>query len=204
MKAITVLQPWALLLACGAKKIETRSWTTKYRGPIAIHAGKKDPHDIMVSLPQSRVIYNSLYEKLGIKSGALSKMAVGSVIAIAELVDCLKIIDTRLDGSPVFNEYYPVLSKNEIAFGDYTPGRYAWILANIRPITPVPAKGRQRLWEWDEKTMVNNCHICGKEPYSYCDGCGKVACKEHFKEILCDTCMKEMQAMSDREWEELS
>ena len=43
MKALTIMQPWASLIACGAKTIETRSWPTKYRGPIAIHAGMKDP-----------------------------------------------------------------------------------------------------------------------------------------------------------------
>lgn len=40
MKAITILQPWANLIACGAKKIETRSWATQYKGQIAIHAAK--------------------------------------------------------------------------------------------------------------------------------------------------------------------
>jgi hypothetical protein len=39
MKAITILQPWASLIACNAKQIEIRSWATKYRGEIAIHAG---------------------------------------------------------------------------------------------------------------------------------------------------------------------
>jgi hypothetical protein len=43
MKAITIWQPWASLIAIGAKQYETRSWETKYRGPIAIHAAKKDP-----------------------------------------------------------------------------------------------------------------------------------------------------------------
>lgn len=38
VKTLTLLQPWASLVACGAKKIETRSWATKYRGPLAIHA----------------------------------------------------------------------------------------------------------------------------------------------------------------------
>jgi len=41
LKAITILQPWASLIACGAKQIETRSWATKYRGQLAIHAGKQ-------------------------------------------------------------------------------------------------------------------------------------------------------------------
>ena len=40
MKALTLTQPWATLVAMGAKRIETRSWTTNYRGPLAIHAGK--------------------------------------------------------------------------------------------------------------------------------------------------------------------
>ncbi len=45
MKAITIWQPWASLLACGAKQYETRSWATSYRGPIAIHAAKKNVLD---------------------------------------------------------------------------------------------------------------------------------------------------------------
>jgi hypothetical protein len=44
MKAITTLQPWASLIACGAKKIEIRSWATRYREKIAIHAGKGFDH----------------------------------------------------------------------------------------------------------------------------------------------------------------
>ncbi len=45
------------------------------------------------------------------------------------------------------------INGKEFMFGDYTPGRYAWILANVRRIEPVPAKGMQRLWEWDEKGL---------------------------------------------------
>src|SRR5574343_1234835 len=45
MKAITLHQPWATLVAIGAKRIETRSWSTNYRGPIAIHAAKGFPKD---------------------------------------------------------------------------------------------------------------------------------------------------------------
>jgi hypothetical protein len=39
MKALSLWQPWATLVSIGAKRIETRSWPTKYRGPLAIHAG---------------------------------------------------------------------------------------------------------------------------------------------------------------------
>lgn len=50
MKAITIRQPWASLIALGEKKIETRSWQTKYRGPILIHAGKSVDKKAMIGL----------------------------------------------------------------------------------------------------------------------------------------------------------
>jgi hypothetical protein len=40
MKALSVLQPWAWLLTYGPKRIENRSWPTRYRGPVLVHAGK--------------------------------------------------------------------------------------------------------------------------------------------------------------------
>jgi hypothetical protein len=49
MKALTILQPWASLIACGEKQIETRSRAMKYRGPIAIHAGKRDGQQMIGS-----------------------------------------------------------------------------------------------------------------------------------------------------------
>ncbi|KQO04623.1 hypothetical protein ASF12_13925 [Paenibacillus sp. Leaf72] len=41
MKAITIIQPWATLIAIGAKQYETRGWSTKHRGALAIHAGSQ-------------------------------------------------------------------------------------------------------------------------------------------------------------------
>lgn len=41
MKAVSLWNPWAAAIAAGIKKIETRSWTTSYRGPLAIHAAKR-------------------------------------------------------------------------------------------------------------------------------------------------------------------
>lgn len=40
MRVLTLRQPWASLVASGAKSIEVRSWTTSYRGPVAILAGR--------------------------------------------------------------------------------------------------------------------------------------------------------------------
>lgn len=44
MKALTIIQPWATLIASGHKMNETRSWKTNYRGEVLIHAGK-NPKD---------------------------------------------------------------------------------------------------------------------------------------------------------------
>lgn len=141
MKAITILQPWASLIACGAKKIETRSWPTKYRGKIAIHAGKKEYAGGMIYFNTFLRYQNMFLDE--------EEFIYGSVIAIADLVDCLKIINgNRLDGAPFYEEQFEI-AKREIPFGNYTPGRYAWILDNVRPIEPVPAKGMQRIWNWE-------------------------------------------------------
>lgn len=44
MKALSIRQPWAWLIVHGEKDIENRTWSTRYRGPVLIHAGKKlDP-----------------------------------------------------------------------------------------------------------------------------------------------------------------
>ncbi len=45
MRCITLTQPWATLVAIGAKTIETRSWGTKYRGELAVHAAKGFPKE---------------------------------------------------------------------------------------------------------------------------------------------------------------
>ena len=50
MKALTLHQPWATLVAVGEKRIETRSWSTDYRGPLAIHAGKARPFEVPLAV----------------------------------------------------------------------------------------------------------------------------------------------------------
>jgi len=79
IKALTVCQPYAELIARGEKLIENRTWATDYRGPLAIHAGKSrawmDPDDV-VKYPD---------------------MVFGAVVAIAKLRGCCRIEDLQLD-----------------------------------------------------------------------------------------------------------
>ena len=42
------------------------------------------------------------------------------------------------------------ITEKEIALGDWTPGRYAWELANVKPLPrPIPVKGKQGLWNFE-------------------------------------------------------
>lgn len=162
MKAITIWQPWASLIAVGAKRFETRSWPTSYRGPIAIHAAKTNPltnirglhHTVQV------VILNTLCEAFGIKSGVIDRlrMTTGCVVATAELVGCWEIRVVAENGEAFFKNHHPTSVvnrfaniKDELMFGDFEKGRFAWELVNVQMLdTPIPAKGKQGLWEWDD------------------------------------------------------
>lgn len=82
MKALTIWQPWASLLACGAKQYETRSWATYYRGPIAIHAAKKSVFHVLDLIPSP-----VLAEMTKLIGAGWNDLPTGAVIATAELVD---------------------------------------------------------------------------------------------------------------------
>ncbi|PWJ51632.1 hypothetical protein [Faecalicatena contorta] len=80
MKAITLWQPWASLLACRVIEYETRSWAAKYRGPMAIHAAASGPKNVPYQM--SGTITSIL--------GADNQLdySRGVVIAMADLVAC--------------------------------------------------------------------------------------------------------------------
>lgn len=154
MKAITIHQPWASLISIGAKRFETRGWKTNYRGPIAIHASKKDPKLMIQSLPHGVQVsvFDSFYDRLNIASGAISHMPTGAIVATANLVECYKIhvdhtgdIVLMLGGIP---KVWIGKDSPETSFGHYEDGRYAWLLQDVNRIDPVNTKGQQGLWNW--------------------------------------------------------
>jgi hypothetical protein len=142
MKAISLWQPWASAIACGAKRIETRSWETRYFGPIAIHAAKKWDHELAA-------IYCRLHDEVPGFSDLLKDehdryipLPFGAVIATAELLACVPTDQLRDN---------PKVGPMELALGNYSPGRFGWLLQNVvRLPKPIPARGHQQLWEWNE------------------------------------------------------
>jgi len=161
MKALTIRQPWASLIACGAKVYETRSWPTKYRGQIAIHAAVKDPQKTWNGL--SPKVQRAMPAALLDKYPSFQNMPRGAVIATAELVECWKVISdskqrVALGGTRPDRHAIKFLRKpiHEILYGDFTPGRYAWEIANVIVLAkPVPAKGRLGLWDWNRRRAAS-------------------------------------------------
>lgn len=135
MKAITLWQPWATLVAHGLKHFETRGWAVKFCGPIAIHAAKR-PVDYRELNP---VIGKSL-NQLGYANVAL--LPLGCVVCIADLVDCLPTEEV------VQNIFFKQIAATEQHFGDFRPGRFAWQLDNIVRVDNIPAQGGQGIWDW--------------------------------------------------------
>lgn len=149
MRAISLWEPWASLIRTGAKTIETRSWSTPYRGPLLICAAKG-------GLPRKEVAgWLSLWEfqhglapLLGKDDPSVAErpsitvdhLLFGKAVAIVELVDCRPTVD---------------LSDEEIGndrpFGDFTPGRFAWFLKMVRnDFVPFPITGSQGFFEIGE------------------------------------------------------
>ena len=133
MKAITLTQPWATLVAIGAKQIETRSWNTTYRGLLAIHAAKGFPRDAQhICL---RVPFRDCLGNYGPHN-----LPLGAIVATCELVKVIRITPFHEHALPQEPEY---------SFGNYSTGRYMWFLENIKALEePKFAKGALSLWEW--------------------------------------------------------
>lgn len=140
MKTLTLMQPWATLVALEVKRIETRSWCTSYRGPLAIHVASR-MSKTAISLCWETPFRTAL-EAGGYFAGGGSAtnpfgLPLGAVIAVVALIDVRSI---TLENQPAEPEY---------SFGDYTPGRFAWILRDVHCLQDVvPARGRLGLWEW--------------------------------------------------------
>ena len=141
MKVLSLLQPWASLVVIGAKKLETRAWSTDYRGPLLIHASKGKAGEIFVDEPAFKKYIPEF-----------KQLPFGFIIGKVTLTDIIRIGTGNLQY--VSGELINALSMEEKAFGDYTPGRFAWILENpVAFKTPLGARGSLTLWEFNERLL---------------------------------------------------
>lgn len=148
MKALTITQPWATLVAIGAKQIETRSRATLRRERIAIHAAKGwknydreacwEP-EFRAALEPTKLVDYTNYSDLDIDDIERFSLPLGAIVATANLV-----------GVYATDEIWRwvLLSETERAFGDYGERRFAWVLEDVTALRePVACKGALGLWD---------------------------------------------------------
>ncbi len=131
MKAITIKQPWATLIAEGYKEYEFRNWKTKYRGEILIHAGKGIDKKAM-----ERFQYLNL------------KYPIGQIIAKAIITDCVKVDDELREE---LKKKDPIVYKGVINKTSNDWDGYGFKLENIERIEPIEISGKLSLWNYEYK-----------------------------------------------------
>jgi hypothetical protein len=128
MKALTIRQPWAWAIINADKDIENRSWPTRFRGTLAVHAA--------VTLP--RYDYEDSIEELNdillttrnskIKIPTFDELVRGAILGTVAIIDCVE--DSE---SPWFQ------------------GDYGFVLANPKQLPkPIPCKGALNFWNIPE------------------------------------------------------
>lgn len=155
MRAISLYQPWASAIALGAKTIETRSWATKYRGPLAIHAAKRCNKSELIHLSCCSNWRGAFWKTFRGNRTNFLGLPFGAIVATCELVDC-RPTESFTNGEMDRKRYPPEPTNpdfwTERGIGDFSPGRFGWVLANIKALSePIPCKGMQGLFEWDER-----------------------------------------------------
>jgi activating signal cointegrator 1 len=130
MKALTLTEPWATLMALREKHIETRSWklpSSIIGQEVAIHAAKGFPKwaKDCCEMPTFRTSLGS------------RKLNPGCVLCVVKFIGCRFTEDVRKQ-----------IPDKELAFGDYEDGRYAWFTEFVTEYDPIPAVGHLGFWEW--------------------------------------------------------
>lgn len=134
IKALSLWEPWASLMRARGKRIETRSWGTSYRGPLLICASLK----IAVDWVEDPVFKK--YLPAGLKS-----LHPGHAVA---LVNLKAVARTEQTPPAAVQDLFPAVDSDEWAFGDYSPGRFAWITEPIDTLFfPFVVRGAQGLFE---------------------------------------------------------
>jgi hypothetical protein len=126
MKALSIRHPWVDLILAGSKTIEIRTWSTRYRGPVLLHASSaygisEREASARLRLPPPR------------------PERMGAILGLAELVDC----------RPVRREDW------DCAVLPPLEGKlWAWVFAEPRPVGPVPHAGNRTLFDIDEEVLL--------------------------------------------------
>lgn len=115
--ALSVRQPWAFSILHGGKDIENRSWPTRFRGPVLIHAGLRMTKDDF----EAWQLFVDAYDLRGpwLEGRTIADLKRGGIVGQVEIVDCV-----REHSSPWF------------------VGEWGFVLRNPQPLDFRPCKGQ--------------------------------------------------------------
>jgi len=165
MMGLSFWQPWGTLVVIAAKLYETRSWSTRWRGRLLIHAARsKESLPVCNQEPYASVLRDAGY--------SLGTLPLGAALGVADLVEVVRTEEIR-----------DVLSDQERAFGDYRDRRFAWKLANVRTFPePISMPGQQGLFDVEAQylpliraQMIAYHRLHGG--LAQCPSCGRMAAR---------------------------
>lgn len=151
MKILSLTAPWGTLISIGAKKIETRSWSTSYRGELAIHqakglvpiGGKRGFAKQCAEEPFNSVLTKYLETFDGRPRDVGDSIPLGAIVCVVNLIAC-RYTQGEYGSMPA--PWIAELSEQEKAFGGYGPDRYGWFLEDMKRVwPPIYVPGQQGL-----------------------------------------------------------
>lgn len=191
MKAIVLHQPWATLVAIGAKRIETRPYPPagemrpagakaqpgfglEHAERIAILAGARRPEEgLRLGLDAPTTEQEYLVEDgrlLDLCNERTHELPLGAVVCTAQVLEALEMVDGTgmragdgtervpdalylFPGPPPriwwLQDNEPCDVSAEMPFGDYSPGRFGWMLGGVQPTAPLPRRGERGVFKLD-------------------------------------------------------
>lgn len=149
MKALSLTQPYATLVVLALKEWETRSWATRFRGVVYIHAAKNFPK--WAREQTNYPVFKDALAPFGYSSS--TQFPLGQIIGKVEIVGCEPTHDVE-----------PRISPRERAFGDYSENRFAFEMRN--PVAfkrYVTVRGALGIWniasEIEQELIANDQRI---------------------------------------------
>lgn len=134
MKALSLKQPYAWLIANGFLQVDDRTWGTQYRGPMLIHASKG--------------LYESYYDYLkditNIPLPDKDKLEYGGIVGVAKLVLCCQ------PGNMPAN----IGREQRVHFGGVHDEYFGFLFEQATPLPLMPCRGKLGIFEVDIDALL--------------------------------------------------
>jgi ASCH domain len=133
VKALSIMQPWAYCITNGTKRVENRTWSGYYRGPLLIHAGKKYQtgleHDINRDSPEVDLI-------------GMRRSTRGAIVGVCRMIDCIPPGDDAR------------LAPDQRIWAD--PSQFKFLVADVLAFAePIPWKGMLGFFDVPDAVVLN-------------------------------------------------